>query len=279
VHSALFVTLLAIAASLLIAAAQGPGTIEPNIAVRPTPAPAAIGDAAIRHTPTPAATLPPLTAAGGDDGTVMTSKRPEKLTGYEWPLSRKARITAFFDWRDDGFLSLDGKRFHEGLDMTTFCGDDVHAAHDGVVKAAGRKFDNEMGFNAPLDDFYARLLRKDRMMDLPVVVVIDDGNGYRSAYVHLRDATVKAGDTVQAGDLIGHLGETGNANGCHLHYELFRMDGGWISVARERVKNDHYPTMERERVDPLRVLDLRDKDAPRITPGVTQPKDPPRFTR
>lgn len=283
-HSALFVTLLAIAASLLIAAAQGPGTIEPAISERPTQPPAAIGDAALKPLPTPSPTLAPALVAtdpGTEDGVDgrTTSKRPEKLGGYEWPLSRKARITAFFDWRDDGFLSIGGKRFHEGLDMTTFCGDDVHAAHSGVVRAAGRRFDNEMGFSEPMDTFYERLQKKGRMSDLPIVVVIDDGNGYRSAYVHLKDTTVKVGDDVEAGDLIGHIGDTGNADGCHLHYELFRMDGGWMNVAKERVKADHYPPTERERVDPLRVLDLRDKDAPRVVPGVVQSKEPPRLVR
>jgi murein DD-endopeptidase MepM/ murein hydrolase activator NlpD len=282
VHSALFVTLLAIAASLLIAAAQGPGTIEPAISERPTQPPVAIGDAGLRPLPTPSPTLAPAIAGTGDEGATdlaPTSKRPEKLTGYQWPLSRKARITAFYDWRDDGFLAIDGKRFHEGLDMTTSCGDDVHAAHAGTVRAAGRRFDNEMGFSEPMDAFYERLQKKGRISDLPIVVVIDDGNGYRSAYVHLRDATVKTGDKVKAGDLIGHIGDTGNADGCHLHYELIRMDGGWMNVAKERVKADRYPATERERVDPLRVLDLRDKDAPRITPGVVQPKDPPRLPR
>jgi len=161
--------------------------------------------------------------------------------------------------------------------MTTVCGDTVWAAHGGTVLAAGRRFGPYVGFSEPVDAFYRRLQRTGSMNDLPIVVVIDDGNGYRSAYVHLEDATVKPGQRVKAGQTIGHLGDTGNASGCHLHYELIRMDGPWMAVARQRVKEDGYPRLVRERVDPLRVLSLRDKDAPSVTLGLERPKNPPRL--
>ena len=267
-------TLLAVAATLLIAAAQGPGTIEPAIAARPTQPPRGFGDAAVRGLATPGPAH--VTATATDPApSGPTSKRPEDLTGYRWPMKRSARITSFFDWRDTGFLAIDGKPFHEGLDMTTNCGDDVSAAHSGTVLAAGRHFDPFMGYNDSLDEFYRLLQKAGRMSDLPIVVVIDDGNGYRSAYVHLQDTTVRPGQRVKAGDLIGHEGRTGNATGCHLHYELFRMDGGWMTVAKQRVKEDHYPRLIRERIDPLRVLSLRDKAAAQVTPGLVKPKDPP----
>lgn len=279
VQAALFVTLLAIAASLLVAAAQGPGTIEPAIAARPTDPPN-IGDSGVKSlfpTPRPTPQAVASTAPTTAEATGPTSANPEDLTGYRWPIRRSGRITSFFDYRDDGFLAVNGKRIHEGLDMTTTCGDEVWAAHGGQVLAAGRRFGPFMGFNATLDVFYERLQKKGSMTDLPIVVVIDDGNGYRSAYVHLQDATVEPGDRVKAGQVIGHMGATGNASGCHLHYELFRMDGGWMQVSKQRVKEDRYPTAVRERIDPLRVLDLRDKDAPHVTPGLVKPKNPPRL--
>lgn len=269
-------TLLAVAATLLVAAAQGPGTIEPAIAARPTAPPEGVGDSAVRPTPTPEVTDTQVTTVETTPDEA-TSKAPEKLTGYRWPVQRKARIMSFFDWRDQGFLAIDGKRFHEGLDVTTYCGDTVWAAHAGTVLAAGRRFGPYMGFNEPLDDFYRRLDKKGRMGDLPIVVVIDDGNGYRSAYVHLKETSVRPGQRVKAGQTIGLMGDTGNANGCHLHYELIRMDGAWMTVARQRVKEDGYPRLVRERIDPLRVLSLRDKDAARLVPGISRPKDPPRL--
>jgi murein DD-endopeptidase MepM/ murein hydrolase activator NlpD len=49
---------------------------------------------------------------------------------------------------------------------------------------------------------------------------------YDYFYAHLRSSsTVKAGQTVSTGQLVGYVGETGDAVGCHLHFELW--DGAW----------------------------------------------------
>lgn len=207
-----------------------------------------------------------------------TSLEPEQLTGYRWPL-RGARVSSFFENRVNGFLVVDGKRIHEGVDLATFCGDHVRAAHDGVVLAAGRRFDSVMGFDASLNTFYQRIDRRHALFQLPIVVVIDDGNGYRSAYVHLGVASVKVGDAVQAGDLIGYEGATGNASGCHLHYELFRMDGPWMKVAPALVKSDHYPDNERARIDPFRVLSMKQPGHPTFMSGIDPPAISPGLGR
>jgi murein DD-endopeptidase MepM/ murein hydrolase activator NlpD len=96
---------------------------------------------------------------------------------------------------------------------------------------------------------------------LPIVIVIDDGNGYRSVYVHLNRADVEPGQIVSAGDVIGAEGATGFATGCHLHYGLIRMDGGWQDVV-PRLSRFGYPPVVRERVDPLDVLPWADQYAP-----------------
>jgi murein DD-endopeptidase MepM/ murein hydrolase activator NlpD len=113
------------------------------------------------------------------------------------------------------------------------------------------------------------------LWQLPLVVVIDDGNGYRSLYAHLGGVTVRPGDHVRQGQLIGYEGATGAATGCHLHYGLVRMDGAWLPVARELVKKERYPSMVRERIDPLRVLSLQMKWAPRLVPGINPPRVSP----
>jgi murein DD-endopeptidase MepM/ murein hydrolase activator NlpD len=275
VQAAVIVALVVVSVSLLVAVAQGPGTIDPAVAAEPTPTarPRPVGDSGLRPlgTSTPSAVVLP-----SGTPTLPLSKEPAALTGYRWPIQRKARLTGFYDYRDTGFLAIDGRRIHEGLDMASFCGDNIRAAHDGVVLAAGRRFADHTGFSEPMDAFYARLERQGRMGDLPIVVVIDDGNGYRSVYVHLQQVNVKVGRRVKAGDVIGYEGDTGNASGCHLHYELIRMDGPWMAVAKERVREDRYPPYVRERVDPLRVLSMRDPGASRLVPGIVRPKDPPR---
>ena len=209
---------------------------------------------------------------------VPVSAEPEDLTGYRWPLSL-ARMTSFFAPRDSGFLIVDGAPIHQGLDTATFCGDQIRAAHEGTVLAAGRRFNQAMGFVEAPDAFEARIDRRGLRSLLPIVVVVDDGNGYRSVYVHLSEATVARGDRVRAGQVIGLEGDTGNSTGCHLHYELIRMDGPWVRVARQYVKDERYPAWQRERIDPLRVFSLDDRRAPTFVPGIEPPKLSPGLGR
>lgn len=56
-------------------------------------------------------------------------------------------------------------------------------------------------------------------------VVLDLGDGVYAMYAHLISGsiTVEPGDRVKAGQVLGHLGNTGNANASHLHFQL--MDG------------------------------------------------------
>lgn len=55
-----------------------------------------------------------------------------------------------------------------------------------------------------------------------VVFIEHEANGdkYESVYAHLSDRKVKKGSTVEQGDLVGRMGETGRADGVHLHFEL-----------------------------------------------------------
>jgi len=260
----------------LVAARSGTDTAASDPTTAPTDPPAlASGDpsapAPATSDPLPADPSPkpdPIPPRNG--GTA----EPEALTGYQWPL-HGGRISSFFEDRTDGFVVIDGQRVHDGLDIATYCGDHVGAAHQGTVLEAGRHFDRQIGYNGSLDAFYARLGRRHTLGQLPIVVVIDDGNGYRSLYVHLEGVTVHPGDHVRQGQLIGYEGATGAATGCHLHYGLVRMDGAWLPVAMELVKKELYPSMVRERIDPLRVLSLKMKWAPRLIPGINPPRVSP----
>jgi murein DD-endopeptidase MepM/ murein hydrolase activator NlpD len=58
-------------------------------------------------------------------------------------------------------------------------------------------------------------------------VVIDNaGTNTDFGYMHLlQPALIKPGQSVGAGQLIGNVGQTGNARGCHLHFEYWI--GNW----------------------------------------------------
>ena len=232
--------------------------------VHPSPRPT--DDAGDTVPATPAPTEPPPTSAP-----------PEELTGYRWPMEG-GRVTTWFQPVDGGFIVIDGERIHDGIDIATFCGDDVLAAHDGVVLYAGRSYEPYLGHDGSTDDFYAQIKKKKLSKQaLAIVVVIDDGNGYRSLYAHLGRADVAAGDAVSAGQAIGLEGATGHATGCHLHYGLVRMDGPYVPIAHELVKKWHYPERTRIRIDPLRIFNLYDAHAPREVPGRPPPVLSPGF--
>ncbi|MEW5990260.1 MAG: M23 family metallopeptidase [Chloroflexota bacterium] len=179
---------------------------------------------------------------------------PQTLIGYAWPI-RNARLTLPFGPTEWGSRVVDGELFHDGIDLATFCGDRVRAAHAGVILAAGRHYDEFIGWVGDLAAYEDRLDAKGLWPTLPIVVVIDDGNGYRSMYAHFGKIVVSPGDVVEAGDLIGYEGRTGRATGCHLHYGLFSpietATFGLDPVAAEHML---LPSEMVARIDPLLVL-------------------------
>lgn len=85
---------------------------------------------------------------------------------------------------------------HKGTDFRAPVGTEVLAVNDGVVRVAryGRNYGN--------------------------TIVIDHGNGVQSFYMHLSRLDVAVGDEVERGDVIGLSGQTGYAEGPHLHFTL-----------------------------------------------------------
>jgi len=268
---------------------NGPGSVDasatPN---RPVglASPSAPGDSPSGAPPSvaPETPSPDVTPTPGPSATPTTkafkprSADPEDLTGYVWPL-RNAWITSRFSPRDfGGFVIIDGKEYHDGLDLATYCGDSIRAAHDGVVLYAGRNFDVYLGYQGEPEQIYARLEQLGRVNSLPIVIVIDNGDGYRSFYVHLKKANVEAGAVVHAGDVIGKEGSTGYSTGCHLHYGMIRMDGDWQQVVPSLARFG-YPALVRPRIDPLDVLPWGDQYAPkRLRNRVNPPSATPSAT-
>lgn len=51
-----------------------------------------------------------------------------------------------------------------------------------------------------------------------------ENDHYKTAYAHLKEFAVADGQQVEAGQIIGYVGSTGQASGPHLHYEVW-VDG------------------------------------------------------
>jgi hypothetical protein len=101
-------------------------------------------------------------------------------------------------------------------------GREVLAPAPGRVVHARNDVPDNAGEGDPLATY--RTL-PDPMLAIPGnCVVIDHGNGEFSALMHLQmgSVAVRVGDTVTAGQVIGRLGNSGDANGPHLHYQLQR---------------------------------------------------------
>lgn len=193
-----------------------------------------------------------------------TPAPPEELEGYRSPLPH-GRLTLSFGPSPWGSRLVDGQAFHDGIDLATFCGDRIKAAHDGKVLAAGRRFDGEIGWVGDLGPYFDRLDRKHLWGTLPITVVVDDGNGYRSVYAHFGKVVVKKGQVVKAGQLLGYEGATGRASGCHLHYGLFSpLETATFAIEPDVVKRMKVPGSQIARVDPLLVLP---QHAPKASPS------------
>ncbi|HEX2358781.1 MAG TPA: M23 family metallopeptidase [Solirubrobacterales bacterium] len=94
-----------------------------------------------------------------------------------------------------------GGRVHQGFDVTAACGTRLVAARGGTV--VRRRFD------ARLDGNFV------------VIAGRKEGRTYR--YSHLLSASpLDRGERVRTGELVGRVGQTGNARStpCHLHFEL-----------------------------------------------------------
>jgi hypothetical protein len=92
--------------------------------------------------------------------------------------------------------------FHSGVDVAPGAGAPVVAPADGVVVLAG----------PPAFSLEGNLL------------IIDHGMGLNSAFLHLATQSVRVGQTVRQGQLIGTVGATGRATGPHLHWGMKWQD-------------------------------------------------------
>lgn len=243
------------APSLAAGAGSGSSPAAPSAEPAPTATPAPANRGPIGSTLQPAVIgtgRPPSRLAAELTGT--TAPDPSILAGYRWPLAHP-RLTLPFGPTVWGSRIVGGERFHDGIDIATFCGDLVRAAHAGKVIAAGRHVDDVMGWVGDLGPYYRRLDRLHAWSTLPIIVVIDDRNGYRSMYAHFGRIVVKPGQVVKAGQLLGYEGMTGHASGCHVHYGLYSpWEQRTFAIRPDVVKRMKVPKAEIARIDPRLVL-------------------------
>jgi murein DD-endopeptidase MepM/ murein hydrolase activator NlpD len=125
---------------------------------------------------------------------VSTTERKPKRKGpaYSYPVTWGTPISGDF-----GEVSASWPRGHAGLDFNGETGDPVYAATDGRVQYA------EFNYGG-----YGNL------------IMIMRADGTQTRYAHLDKIKVSKGERVNAGRLIGTMGNTGHSSGSHLHFEV-----------------------------------------------------------
>jgi len=93
-----------------------------------------------------------------------------------------------------------GLHYYNAVDVASSCGSPIYAAAAGEVQRA--VYNN--AWNLGMGNY----------------VTILHSNGTVTYYGHFQNVFVKPGDKVNVGDRIGLMGETGNATGCHVHFQV-----------------------------------------------------------
>lgn len=95
-----------------------------------------------------------------------------------------------------------GGRGHQGVDMFARCGTPLAAARGGKVIMSA--------YQSRAGNY----------------LVIQRADGQSYAYMHMKQrSSLRAGERVVTGQPIGLVGQTGRADGCHLHFELWTAPG------------------------------------------------------
>lgn len=134
---------------------------------------------------------------------------------------------------DYGNTYNDGS-FHKGIDLTG--NPNVDNGYDYILA-----FDD--GVVTSMCNTYSKNGKAGGTADMGNYVIIDHGNGYRTRYHHMAkgSVTVKKGQVVKAGQVIGRMGNTGYSTGRHLHFDISvsgKVSGGTYISSQNRTYFD-----------------------------------------
>ena len=131
---------------------------------------------------------------------VLAGLTPERLWNAGFLIPVEGTVTGAFGSKR--ILNGQPRNQHSGEDIAAPLGAPVKAANDGIVRMVD-------------DQFFSG-----------VSVILDHGLGLFTMYFHLDSATVKDGERVKRGDVIGTVGQSGRATGPHLHW------AAWLNGSR-----------------------------------------------
>ncbi len=94
------------------------------------------------------------------------------------------------------------RKMHYGMDFTAPVGTPIYATGDGKVVEVSGSAKSRVSFG--------------------LMVLIDHGFGYETLYGHLSSFSVRMGQEIKRGDIIGYVGNSGGSTAPHLHYEVHK---------------------------------------------------------
>ena len=182
-------------------------TSTPELEVTPTPEPEVTPTPEPEVTPTPEPEVTPTPepeATPTPEPEATPSPKPEQVPGYQvaetdrngdflWPVPGYGTVSQGYDATK-----------HTGIDISAEQGVAVIAAADGTVSHV-QTWD---GSTTTGDQSYGNMVQ------------ITHADERTTLYAHLSKVLVSSGDSVSAGETIGYVGDTGNADGAHLHFEV-----------------------------------------------------------
>lgn len=118
----------------------------------------------------------------------------QTASGYIRPSS--APISSHYGARE----GLDASGFHKGTDFAGATGSPIYASKSGTVVIAQTDGSPVSGYG------------------MATLIQHDDGN--YTLYGHQSSQSVRVGDKVTQGQVIGGMGSTGQSTGTHLHFEI-----------------------------------------------------------
>ena len=192
-------------------------TITPSPTQTPTPAPTATSTAAPTSTPTPTVSPTqigtPLARETSAPTWTPPAQPPARLNDH-YLLARPVADDAT-NWVDRTYPygSTGGRRLplHHGVEFVNARHTPVLAAAPGTVHFAGDDSSTQFG---PALNTYGRLVVLRHDLTTP------QGQALFTLYAHLETVTVEAGQRVTDGAQLGLVGDSGAAQGPHLHFEV-----------------------------------------------------------
>lgn len=91
------------------------------------------------------------------------------------------------------------RKMHTGMDFSAERGTEIYATGEGKIVHVER---SRRGYGNH--------------------VIIDHGYGYKTLYAHMSNYTVRKGERIKRGQIIGYVGNTGTSVAPHLHYEVIK---------------------------------------------------------